>query len=176
MTIKIILNLSLILTMVTGESLWDVYFAAGPGEGYEKHLILNPDVLYIGGIGVYEGSVLIEGNGAVIDLQDGLGIWVTAEENDDVRLDLQYVTIMNGYDYGVYYSGSAVGLIRNCNFINDNMAVKLLDQSDVTIKNTNFINNEQYGVAIISEIPTCNISYCNGWNNGEETYMENCPG
>ena len=174
--IKIILQLGIMFSLTFSESLWNVYFDAEPGEGYDKHLVLDPNVVYTGGIGIFEGTVLIDGNGAVIDLQDGLGIWVTAEEGQEISLDVRYTTIMNGHDYGIYYAGYSEGSIRNCNFINDNMGVKLLDNSNVMIKNCNFINNEQYGVAIVSEIPVCNVSYCNGWNNGEEDYMENCPG
>jgi len=157
-------------------SMWDVYLDASPANGYDKYIILNPEEDYSGGFGVYEGDVFIEGNGAVIDLQEGLGIWVSGENtNSDVFLDMEYVSIINGFEYGAYYSGYAKGSIRNCNFINDYMGLKLLDNSDVSIVNCNFINNEAYGLAVYSEIPICHVSYCNGWNNGE-TYMENCPG
>ena len=156
--------------------MWDMYFNAGPMNGYDKYIILDPNEDYFGGFGIYEGSVFIEGNGAVIDLQEGLGIWVSAEfENSNVILDISYVSIINGFEYGVYYSGYAKGQIRNCNFINDYIGLKLLDNTEVNIVNSNFINNEAYGLAVITEIPICNLSYCNGWGNGE-TYMENCPG
>ena len=157
-------------------SLWDVYFESEPALGYDKFMILNPNEEYSGGFGVYEGLVFIEGNGAVIDLQEGLGIWVSAsDENSNVRLDMEYLTIINGFEYGAYYSGYAKGNIRNCNFINDYMGLKLLDYSDVNIINCNFVNNEAYGLAIYSTLPSCHLTYCNGWNNGE-SYMENCPG
>ena len=157
-------------------SMWDVYFDADSAYGYDKYLILDPNEEYIGGFGIYEGKVFIEGNGAVIDLQEGLGIWVSAEfEDSDVRLDMEYLSIINGFEYGSYYSGFSKGEIRNCNFINDYMGLKLLDNSDVSVVNCNFMNNEAYGLAVYTEIPICNISYCNGWGNGQN-YMENCPG
>jgi len=157
-------------------SLWDVYFESEPAHGYDKYMILNPNEEYIGGFGVYEGLVFIEGNGAVIDLQDGLGIWVSGSDSiSEVRLDMEYLTIINGSEYGAYYSGYANGSIKNCNFINDFMGLKMLDQTFLNVVNCNFIDNEEYGFAIYSSIPTHHLSYCNGWNNGE-TYMENCPG
>ena len=56
------------------------------------------------------------------------------------------------------------------------MGIKLYDNSNVIISNTNFINNITYGLGIYTEEPICNISYCNSWNNGEYDFMENCPG
>ena len=51
-----------------------------------------------------------------------------------------------------------------------------MDQVTVNVDNSNFINNSTYGLAIITEDPTCNINYSNSWNNGEYDFMENCPG
>ena len=96
--IKNVVTLNVFITLIFCESLWDAYFDASPGEGYDKHMILEQNVIYTGGLGLYQGSLLIDGNGAVIDLQDGLGIWVTAEENQEVILDIKYTTIINGHD------------------------------------------------------------------------------
>ena len=75
-------------------SMWDVYFDASPDNGYDKYIILNPEEVYTGGFGVYEGTVFIEGNGAVIDLQEGLGIWVSAENTEsNVQLNMEYICI-----------------------------------------------------------------------------------
>ena len=75
------------------------------------------------------------------------------------------------------YAGLATGTIRNCNFINNDMGIKLFDNADVEIINCNFVNNIVYGVGLYGhELIDTPISYSNGWGNGEEDYMENCPG
>ena len=42
--------------------------ASGYGE-YEKYLVLEPNTIYTGGIGIYEGDVYINCQGSVIDLE-----------------------------------------------------------------------------------------------------------
>ncbi len=167
--------LLLLLAFNFGESLFSVYLNAGPAEGYDKYLVLDPDISYTGGIGVFEGSVFIEGNGAVIDLQEGSGIWVYGEGETVGTLDIRQCSILNGGFYGINYAGIASGSVVNCNLINDNMGLQLMDTVMVSITNCNLIANQTYGLAIYSTDPTAVISYCNAWNNGED-YMENCPG
>ena len=145
-------------------------------ENYDKYVVLNSDSTYYGGLGLYEGNILIDGQGAVIDLQSQGGIWIYGDENYPCHLDIRYCSIVNGEYYGLSFGGLATGNIENCNFINNDMGVKLYDNSDVIINNSNFINNITYGLGIYTEDPVCNISYCNSWNNGEYDYMENCPG
>ena len=157
-------------------TLQDVFDAAGGGNGYDKYVVLDQDVIYIGGVGVYEGNVLIEGNGAIIDLQGGTGIWAYGDEIIPTNLDMEYFTLMNGEWYGVFYGGMATGNITNCNFINNGYGVQLYDFAEIQIKNSNFIENTIYGVALVTTTPVCNINYCNAWGNGEEPWAENCPG
>ena len=145
-------------------------------ENYDKYVVLNSDSTYYGGLGLYEGNILIDGQGAVIDLQSQGGIWIYGDENYPCHLDIRYCSIVNGEYYGLSFGGLATGNIENCNFINNDMGIKLYDNSDVIINNSNFINNITYGLGIYTEDPVCNISYCNSWNNGEYDYMENCPG
>ena len=65
---------------------------------------------------------------------------------------------------------------RNCNFINNGYGVQLYDFAEIQIKNSNFVENTIYGVALVTTTPVCNINYCNAWGNGEEPWAENCPG
>ena len=44
-------------------SLQEVYDTAEPFGVYDKYLILDSNTTYYGGIGLYEGNVMIEGNG-----------------------------------------------------------------------------------------------------------------
>ena len=58
----------------------------------------------------------IEGNGAIIDLQGGTGIWVYGDDIVPANVDMEYFTLMNGEWYGVFFGGMATGNITNCNY------------------------------------------------------------
>ena len=175
---------SLILTFISvvyisvagGTTLQSIFDSSGPGNGYDKLVTLSPDVIYTGGLGIFEGNVLIDGHGAIIDLQGGTGIWVYGDEIIPANLDIQYITLLNGEWYGVFYGGLATGNITNCNFINNGYGVQLYDFSEIQIKNSNFVENLYYGVALVTTTPLCNVNYCNAWGNGEAPWGENCPG
>ena len=85
----------LYISIASGITLQSVFDDAGPGNGYDKYVILEQDMIYTGEVGVYEGDVFIEGNGAIVDLNGGLGIWVYAEEEYPANLDVEFVTIIN---------------------------------------------------------------------------------
>ena len=174
MKIFITLSLILSLTFVHGESLYEVYQNAGPGNGYDKYMVLNPNLIYTGGFGTSVYSVLIEGNGAVIDLQGGTGIWMSGDESSSPPLVIKRCTIMNGGYYGVNFSGYGNHEIIDCNFINDVWGIQVGEHSYTTIRNCNLIDNT-YGLAIIGLDSEVNLAYCNGWGN-DQTYMSNCPG
>ncbi|SVE05169.1 uncharacterized protein METZ01_LOCUS458023, partial [marine metagenome] len=84
----ILINLlfTLHISISLGVTLQSVYDAAGPGNGYDKYVVLEQNTIYTGEVGVYEGNVFIEGNGAIVDLNEGLGIWVYAEDNYPANL------------------------------------------------------------------------------------------
>ena len=65
----------LCLSLLYPVSLQEMYDDATSGLGYDKYIQLESNQIYTGSIGVYEGSVLIDGNGAIIDLQNENGIW-----------------------------------------------------------------------------------------------------
>lgn len=143
---------------------------------YNKYLVLERDITYTGGIGIFEGNVFIEGNGAIIDLEGGTGIWVYGDEIVPANVDMEYLTIVNAEWYGVFYGGLATGNITNCNFINNGYGVQLYDYAEINITNTNFINNRIYGLVIVNTTSNCNISYSNAWGNIEGNWAENTPG
>ncbi len=172
---SIFLLITLFIFPVYGESLYNAYQNAESLNGYDRYVVLSPDNIYTGGLGIFEGSVFIEGNGAVIDLESGGGIWVYADESTPVSLIIDRCSVINGAYFGVNFAGYSTGAVRNCNLINTGMGFQAFDFSVVEVKNCNLINNEVYGLAIYSTNPQVSISYCNAWNNGED-YMENCPG
>ena len=168
--------LLIIISTIYSATLQQAYDEATAMYGYDKYIILNSDSIYYGGLGLYEGDIFIDGRGAKIDLQDGNGIWIYGDEYYPCNLEIQYCTILNGGYYGLSFGGTSTGKVENCNFINNDMGIKLYDQSNVNISNSNFVDNATYGIGIYTEEPTCDISYCNSWNNGEYDFMENCPG
>lgn len=99
--------LALLLAAPAGAlTLRAAYEAAGPGEGYDKLVLLEPGVVYTGGLHVgpilvpestsYSGEpgldVKIQGNGAVLDL-GGSQLAISYCAN---RLDVEDCVIVNG--------------------------------------------------------------------------------
>ena len=166
----------MLFQMVFSISLYDVYEDADPMNGYDKYLILDRDIIYTGEIGVYEGNVFIEGNGAIVDLNEGVGIWIYADENYPANLDIEHVTIVNSGDNALTFNGTATGNISNCNFIFNEFGIQIMDETDITVKNCNFINNNQFGFATRGTTTSFELTYCNFWQNelGCGGYNENC--
>ena len=124
----IIILLSLLYqAILLGTSLQSIFDEAGPANGYDKYVILEKDIIYTGEVGIYEGNVFIEGNGAIVDLNEGLGIWVYADETYPANLDIEYVTIINGGYNGLTFNGSSTGFVTNCNFIQNDLNKKITD-------------------------------------------------
>ena len=157
-------------------TLQEAFDEASSYENYEKYVILEPNQTYDGGIGIYEGDVFIDCQGSIIDLQNQNGIWIYADENYLATLEIQYCNIINGAYYGLSFSGTASGIVNNCNFYNNNIGIKPFDYTEVSIENCNFIDNIAYGLGIISETPIITINYSNAWSNEDGDYWENCPG
>ena len=166
----------LYIPIVSGITLQSVFDAAGPGNGYDKYVVLEQDVIYTGEVGVYEGNVFIEGNGAIVDLNEGLGIWVYAEEEYPANLDIEYVTIIEGGYNGLTFNGTSTGSISNCNFIHNEFGIQIMDEVNISINNCNFVENSQYGIAVRGTTASFEISYSNCWENSIECggYNENC--
>ena len=167
----IIISLSCILCM----SLQEAYDDAISYDEYDKYLILDSNITYTGGLGIYEGNVFIDCNGAIIDLQEGQGIWLYADEEYNSSLDIQHCSIVNGLYYGLSFGGISTGNIYNCNFHSTNFGLKLFDESAVYITNSVFINQQSMGIGIYTELPNITGDYLLFWNN-EDDCLENCPG
>jgi len=157
-------------------TLQSVFDTAEPGNGYDKYVILEENMIYTGEVGVYEGNVFIEGNGAIVDLNEGLGIWVYAEEGYPANLDIEYVTIINGGYNGLTFNGKSTGNISNCNFIQNAYGIQIMDSTNISVKNSNFIQNSDYGIAVRGLLASFEIGYSNFWENGvgPGAFNENC--
>ena len=174
-------NLKLMIQLVITQLLFstpiqEVFDNAQALNEYDKYLILDNSEVYTGSLGIYEGTIFIEGNGAILDLIGGGGIWIYSTNEYPAHLDIEYLNIINGEYYGVSYSGSSTGKIENCNFINNDFGLKFFDTSTVEVKNSNFIGCSTYGIGLYSMEPNIDISYCNFWNNSYGDLQENCPG
>ena len=157
-------------------SLQDAFNNADPNEDYDKYVILDPNITYTGGLGIYEGDVFINCREAIIDLEDGNGIWIYADEQYPSSLEIQNCSIINGQYYGLSFGGTSIGDIKNCNFLDTSFGLKLFDYSTVNVTNCIFGFNEVYGIGIYTENPILDVSYSLFWENIESDCMENCPG
>ena len=165
-----------LISLSLSTTLQEAYDNAEPGNGYDKYIILESNQIYQGGIGIFEDSVYINCQGSIIDLMNGGGIWLYADEYYNASLDIEYCTIYNGENFGIDYAGISTGNVSNCNFIKNDIGLTLHDNSYVILKNSNFIDNNIYGLGIITEEPILEVSYSNFWDNFEGDCMENCPG
>ncbi|HXK50831.1 MAG TPA: hypothetical protein PKW56_10235 [Clostridiales bacterium] len=114
-------------------TLKEIYDAAGPGDGYDKLVILEKGKLYKGGLfigkffnpvtlefeDVDEKTVKIEGNGAIIDLMNGQ-MHIAYSKN---YLDIDSCVIINGtLRYTGHHDGEMYvlpyGKINNVTFYN----------------------------------------------------------
>ena len=164
------------LSLAEGITLQSIFDAAEPANGYDKYLELEVGIIYTGGIGIYEGDVFIDCNEAIIDLEDGNGIWIYADEQYPSSLEIQNCSIINGQYYGLSFGGTSIGNIKNCNFLDTSFGLKLFDYSTVNVTNCIFGFNEVYGIGIYTENPILDVSYSLFWGNIESDCMENCPG
>ena len=153
------------LNVASAVSLQSVFDEAEPENGFDKYLRLNQNIIYTGEIGIYEGSVFIEGNGAIVNLNGGLGIWVYADENYPASLDVEYISIINGGYNGLTFNGTSSGSITNCNFISNDFGIQVMDEAHITITNSNFIDNGQYGISMRGTTASFEIAYSNFWEN-----------
>ena len=125
----------IILSVLFPITLQEAYDEATPLYDYDKYVVLESDSIYYGGLGLYEGNILIDCQGAVINLESQGGIWIYGDENYPCNLDIQYCSIINGEYYGLSFGGTSYGEVYNCNFIDTNFGLKLFDE--LCLKNNN---------------------------------------
>ena len=166
----------LITSTAFSMTLQEAYNTAESNNGYEKYILLEPNEIYTGGLGIFEGDVFIDCNESLIDLQGGNGIWVYSDEQYPSSLHIEHCTITNGIYYGLSFGGNSTGEIINCNLVETNFGLKLFDESNVDVRNSIFSSNQTYGIGIYTENPILDISHSLFWSNVEADCMENCPG
>jgi parallel beta-helix repeat protein len=133
--------------------LQDAYDQAGPGEGYDKLVLLNPSEVYTGFMNVaMQTSCRLRGNGALIVLAPGGQIWAGSTS----KLDVEGCVITGGA-CGLSYDYTARSTVQNC-----------------TISNCIVVGNFEYGVAC-REGSEPTMVYNDVWGNGALDYAAFCP-
>jgi hypothetical protein len=150
-------------------TLLDAFNAASPGSGYDTLVTLDRDTIYTGGLTLPAGNHCIIGNGALVNLQAS-----SVQVGDGVSLDVSGVSFTNG-TYGLDISGTGVGHVECCNFINNNDGLRAWDTASVTLLSCNFVDNDHYGVYRY-EYALVHNAYNNAWGNTANDYVYYCPG
>jgi nitrous oxidase accessory protein NosD len=150
--------------------LQDAYDAAGPGEGFDKLLVLDPELTYTGALAVQRGiRSCIHGNGAVINLENK-SIWVPGY---GTFLDIDHCVLTDGYS-GLYVSEDAGATIRNNTIVANGYGVtSWLASTSVVIENNIIVGNAAYGV-YCREYFEPFLQYNTVWGNTGGNYMKNC--
>jgi hypothetical protein len=170
------LAIVLLAPAVWAKSLQQAYEEAGPGEGYDKLLVLDPQIKYTGGCGVLIGKKsCIRGNGATIDLDGGN---VQAGGSGTHLTITGCCLTASGYYGAVNVQGGANAVIDGNTFCKNNgvAAIRVWEYSSATIKNNIVWGNKTYGIAKHDYTGTLQVLYNDVDNNPSGNYMYWCPG
>jgi parallel beta-helix repeat protein len=158
------------LSTLTAATLLEVYQQAQPGLGYDKLVMLEPDSIYTGGISITNQKVGIKGRGAIINLNGG-SIIVSGES----QIEVDGCVVINGGN-GIYASGNVSCLVSQCTFYGNNVGIHFLSATGmVTVVNTIFSNNTQYGFACDQNSYRV-LHYLDAYQNAQGNYKEWCSG
>jgi hypothetical protein len=158
-------------TALAAVTLQEAYDAAGPGEGYDKLLVLDPGTVYTGGLTVERGIYsCIHGNGALVDLEDK-SVWAAGY---GTGMDIDHCVLTNGYS-GIYVSEDARATIRNNTIVYNQYGVSSWygNPFNVIIENNIISENSVYGI-YCREFFEPFIEYNTVWGNLLGDYMKNC--
>jgi hypothetical protein len=150
-------------------TLQSMYSQAGPGDGYDKLVILERGGFYVGPLTIPSGvSCGIRGNDAVCSVGNS-DICVQA----GATLDVFDTVICNAHYALNYLNGSNGEVSGNTIYGNYNGVTAVL--ANVTIENNIIAGNSHFGVAVDETmLPT--INYNDVWNNSGGNYMSYCSG
>jgi parallel beta-helix repeat protein len=174
-----LLALALIVPVVGAKTLQSAYDEAGAGEGYDKLVILDPNVTYTGGCGIVQGKKsCIRGNGALCDLEGGQ-IFCS---QPSTQLDITGCCIINGGSIGaIYVADSSSANIDGNTICKSGIGLYIWAYSSATVKNNIIFKNNKsggnmYGVAKHQYTTSLNVLYNDTESNYGGNYMYFCPG
>jgi hypothetical protein len=151
-------------------SLQTVYDGAGPADGYDKFLILDPANTYTGGLWIHFGvKCCIRGDGAEINLQHS-GVRV---QDAGSLLDIDHCIVRNG-QMGLQYLNNASGTVRNNTVVeNDYGIVSQGASTQMRIENNIVTGNAVYGLYWQEYVEPV-VQYNTVWDNAGGDYMHAC--
>lgn len=170
------LAVALCAPVVGAKSLQQAYDEAGPGEGYDKLLILDPNVTYTGGVGVLQGKKsCIRGEGALCDLQNNQ-VFISQPGTEALITGCCFINGTNGDAAIAVLDGAKAVIDGNTVCKNGSDAIKVWDGSTATVKNNILFGSVRYGFATHqTSYFNVLISY-NDVHNTSGNYMYWCPG
>lgn len=165
-----LLSLALLSPLAWAKTLQDVYDQAGPGEGYDKLVILDPNESYTGRCDVLEGKKsCIRGNGALIDLQFGQVVASGA----GTELMITGCCLVNG-NAAIAIQNGAAGIVDGNTVCKSVKGIQAWQSLSCTVKN-NIIYGNDYGVAR-EQNTSITVLYDDVDNNPKGNYVYWCPG
>jgi parallel beta-helix repeat protein len=175
----VLLALALVVPAALAKTLESAYNEAGPGEGYDKLLVLDPNVTYTGGCGMLQGKKsCIRGNGALCDLNGGQ-FFVS---QPGTQLDITGCCLIDGGEYGaIYVADEATANIDGNTICKSGVGIYAWAYATATVKNNIIYGNDRsggsnYGIAKHQNTSSLNILYNDADKNPGGNYMYFCPG
>lgn len=154
--------------LLFAESLNSVFQNSGPAAGYDKLVELKAGQLYTGGITAQGGSILIEGNGAVIDLQ---GERLTFRGL--TKVTITGCIVINGSD-GLLCQDSVTALVTQSVFYNNHFGIRYESPyGQIEVYNTVLAKNSKYGFAC-NDGNAAILHYIDAYQNGLGNYAKFC--
>jgi len=150
-------------------TLQSVYHSAGPGDGYDKLVILERGEIYIGPLTIPGGvKCCIRGNAAVCSLLNS-DILVMPGSVLDI-----FDTVLSGGHSALSYMEGSSGYVSGNTICGGYNGVRII-LARVTIENNIIANNSGMGIAAEEELIPY-IQYNDVWNNEGGDYMAYCSG
>jgi hypothetical protein len=158
-------------------SLQEVYDAAGPGQGYDKLLELDPEETYTGNLLICQwNTVCIHGNGALVVTPDPeLGIAIRVLWS---QLDIDHAVIVCGYG-GIEYGLDAYGVVKNNTIVGateNGIRTGLVPGGQPMEFTNNIISHNKYGVYVLEVALPTFVAYNDLWDNRSGHYVKFCEG
>ncbi len=161
------------------QSLQEVFDNAGPGNGYDKYVVLDPAIEYEGDLTIDNaGYVGIVGNGAniyVIDATSGIYI-----QDSQVDISECCITVANeqGLRVCIFYGVGSCGIVHNNTIVNGTytgIRCKKDHQTDpgITIYD-NIITDCLYGILADEYYLPVYVGYNIVFNSTKYDYAEKC--
>jgi parallel beta-helix repeat protein len=153
-------------------NLQDVYHQAGPGEGYDKLLSLDPAEIYTGSLIVDIGtSCALHGHGALIALDAGGSIKVGQSIPSHTKLDIDGCVITGGAR-AIDYEWADDSRVTNCTIVGNGIGIRMWG-TDGVIENCIIAGNDEYGIACRDNMYPA-ISHNCMWGNLGGDCMKYC--